>query len=254
VITESAAQRVSGPAADFFRRAGRRLSDASVEPDTILRGHDRSGEEPRSHFINLDAYEPFPFAGIPRQIEDAEARYGRDAVARNGTLPWRIAGVLKDLAGAMRRGDGARIVTNAGYLSHYVGDAYQPLHLTVHHDGEGACGEGIHRAFEAVMIERSLPRYRDAVLRGRAAVEAIDHPVAFLLDRMRESYPLAERILEADRDATRGMRKDGRDYWEELDRRAGPIAERQMTSAAATVAALWHAAWVDAGRPDLPGR
>ncbi|MBI3450533.1 MAG: hypothetical protein HY049_16680 [Acidobacteria bacterium] len=254
VITESAAERVPGPPADFFRRASRGLQDASLAPDTSLRAHDRTGEEARSHFIDLDAYEPFPFAGIPRRLEDAEARYGRDAVARNGTLPWRIAGVLGDLTAAMRRGDAPRVVRDAGYLSHYVGDAYQPLHLTIHHDGDGACGEGIHRAFEAGMIERALPRYRDAVRRGAATVEPVEHPLAFVLDRMREGYPLAARILEADLDAVRDMRKDGRDYWEGLDRRAGLIAERQMTSAAGTIASLWYTAWIDAGRPDLADR
>jgi len=252
IVTEAAAERMPSDLAPYFRKISPRLQDFSLEPDTVLRAREKGdGEAPR-HFINLDAYEPFPFTGIPREYERAQERYGEAAVRKNGILPWRIAGVLKDLTAAMRSRDPREIARQAGYLSHYVGDSYQPLHLTVHHDGQDSCNLGIHHAFESTMIERQAARFRDAVRRGRGTAGAIESPVLFLFNEMREQYALVARILEADTAALHGLKGEGKDYWEELDRRAGPIAERQMSAAATSVASFWYTAWLDAGKPPLP--
>jgi hypothetical protein len=252
IVTEAAAERLPPDVAPFFRKISPRLQELSLEPDTVLRARAKGDEEARRHFINLDAYEPFPFTGIPREYERAQERYGEAKVGRNGTLPWRIAGVLKDLTAAMRGGDAPETARQAGYLSHYVADAYQPLHLTVNHDGRETCNAGVHHAFESAMIERRQERYRDALRRSRGAAEAIEKPLLYLFNGMRERYALVARILEADTAALNGLKSERKDYWEELDRRAGPIAEREMSEAATAVASFWYTAWLDAGRPPLP--
>lgn len=251
IVTEAACGRMPPDVAPYYLGISGRVQELSLEPDTVLRARDTAGEEARRHFINLDAYEPWPFAGIPREYDDAKSRFGESRVKKNGLLPWRIGNVLRDLVASMRRKDPQGIALQSGYLSHYVADSYQPLHLTLNHDGQGSCNLGIHHAFEAEMIERQAQRYRGAVMRARGSVAAIQHPVNAVFNRMRDDYPLAARIMEADTSALHGLKNEGKDYWEELDRLAGPIAERQMSAAATAVASLWYTAWLDAGRPRL---
>ncbi|HMF62127.1 MAG TPA: hypothetical protein VK595_17225, partial [Vicinamibacterales bacterium] len=46
-------------------------------------------EEPPRHFVDMDAYGPYPFAGMPHVYDEAVKRYGAEFVLKNGTLPWR---------------------------------------------------------------------------------------------------------------------------------------------------------------------
>ncbi len=251
IVTEAAVEKVPADAAAYFRKMSARLSDASLEPDTVLRAQDPNTEG-RRHYINLDALAAYPFETIPREYEDAQSLYGEHKLKKEGLLPWRIAGVLKDLTAAMRRKDAHSVATQAGYLAHYVADSRQPLHLTMNHDGEATCNQGVHQAFESEMIERSAARYRDAVRRSRATVAAVERPLRALFAQMRDDFPLAERILEADTAAMLALKRDGKDYWEELERRAGPVAERQLAASAASVASFWYTAWLEAGKPVPP--
>jgi hypothetical protein len=252
IVTEAAAEKVPPDAAPFFRRSASRLSDLSLEPDTVLRARDPDRED-RRHFINLDALEPaYPAEDVPHGYEEAAGRYGEARLRREGILPWRIASVLDDLRAAMRRRDAAEVLRQAGYLSHYVADAHQPLHLTRNHDGQLTCNAEIHHAFESEMIERGAAAYRAALRASRAPAAAVDRPLATVFRWMRESYADVARILEADTAALRALKGEGKDYYAELQRLAGPVAERRLAAAAAAVASLWYTAWVDAGRPELP--
>jgi len=251
IVTEAAADRVPPDAGPFFVRIKVRLQELSVEPDTVLKARDPE-DEGRKHFINLDALAPFPFDGIPRPFEEAQAAFGEETIRRNGMLPWRIQTVFKDLTASMKKRDVTAIARNAGWLSHYLADAFQPLHLTKNYDGQETCGNGIHAAFEREMIERNIARYRDAIRRSRPAVAAVDHPLQTIFKRMRDTYPSIEKLLEADRAATKSLKNDGEDYWAALERGAGPIADRQLAASADAVASFWYTAWLEAGRPPLP--
>ena len=37
----------------------------------------------------MDAYGPYPFAGMPHVYDEAVRRYGAGSSIKNGTLPWR---------------------------------------------------------------------------------------------------------------------------------------------------------------------
>ena len=250
IVTETAVERMPPDVASFFKGSARRLSDLSLEPDTILKARDE--EEGRRHYINLDALAPHPFDAIPREYGEAQAAFGEERVRRGGTLPWRIGNVVKDLTAAMRRKNAPEILKQAGYLSHYASEAFEPFHLTKNHDGQETCNLGIHDAFESEMIERFPAAFRENVRRGRAAVTGVERPVHQVFAWMREAYPLVQRVLDADSSALKALKTEGRDYFEELNRLAGPIAERQLSMAANATASLWYTAWVDAGKPALP--
>lgn len=82
-----------------------------------------------------------------------------------GLLPFRVWQIFDALQKFAERGDVRSFVCAAGVLSHYVGDACQPLHISaLHHGDPSAVGkdgkpiaEGVHGAYEAQMVNRHTP-------------------------------------------------------------------------------------------------
>ena len=73
--------------------------ERSIDPDTWRTAG--FGEEPPNHFLDIDweGYGKYPFAGLPRNYDEAVAKFGKDRVTQNGTLPWRA----EELYGNLRR-------------------------------------------------------------------------------------------------------------------------------------------------------
>ena len=184
------------------------LSDAAVEPDTVLKRRDGRREAVR-HFINLDHYGPPPFRDLPRERRAAEARFGWQTIEREGTLPWSGAAVARRLRDELRRGDLAAARVTAGHLAHYAADATMPLHATENHDGQLTGQRGIHRRFEATLVDGDLDEYT-----RRAWKVAARRPIApegaegALFAALEQSYDRVARVLAADRDARRGTKVD----------------------------------------------
>ena len=85
----------------FFEAVRPAIVERSVDPD-LWRTAGWEDEPPR-HFVDLDAYEPFPFAGVPREFDAAVAARGRDFVIKNGfdllgrRIPLQLAVPLRQL-------------------------------------------------------------------------------------------------------------------------------------------------------------
>ncbi len=80
-----------------------------------------------------------------------------------GLLPLRVWQFFDAIVAALQAGDIARAVCAMGVMSHYIGDACQPLHGSVLSDGyrdraepgaNGWPGRGVHATFENKMIDR----------------------------------------------------------------------------------------------------
>ncbi|HEY3175350.1 MAG TPA: hypothetical protein VGK94_06255 [Candidatus Polarisedimenticolia bacterium] len=252
IVTENAAAATPAGMTAFYKAGTQRLSDASIEPDSILK--DRDGErEKRRHYIDLDELSSPPFRDLPFDEEKARAAYGDARVDAAGTLPWRILTVLGQLRDAFRKGDVEKIISRSGWLSHYVADAYQPLHTTKNHDGQETCNEGVHLAFETDMIDLKKSLYRaETAVPASFVPEVIKEPRKFIFTEILGSYELVDDVLSADTQAVAAVKKQRKSYYEELERQVGPLARRQMSRATATVINLWYTAWFTAGRPELP--
>ncbi len=249
IITAEAARRMPADSRAFFEAAAEALARASLEPDIFKDGD--PGERSR-HYLNLDLLGEPPYEDLPRDLDEASRRYGVERLAKAGTLPWRLLEVFGDLVDAMRAGEADRITRVAGHMAHYTGDLFQPLHLTSNFDGQKSCNQGVHEAFESEMIERRAGDYREAVARGRRAARPLDDPAGQVISWVIENARLVDEILAADTAALRALKKERKDYFDSMDRMAGPLAERQMSAAAGAIASLWHTAWIRAGRPSLP--
>src|SRR5437763_323179 len=86
-ITDRAVDLLPQEIRPFFQKFRGSIVEHAIDPDTY-----RTvgwAEEPPRHFLDMDAYGPFPFNNLPHDYKEAVAARGQDFVIRNGTVPWR---------------------------------------------------------------------------------------------------------------------------------------------------------------------
>lgn len=76
------------------------------------------------------------------------------SMASRGTLPFRVWQIYDEMVRFLKNEDIPRFVCAAGILSHYVGDACQPLHMSQFHDGNDAQSKGVHTKYETGMLDK----------------------------------------------------------------------------------------------------
>lgn len=85
--------------------------------------------------------------------EDAPVPSASTAQSNNqGALPLRVWQIFAQIVEFAKTGDGARFLTAAGCLAHYLGDACQPLHSSQHSDGLNGATTGVHSTYEDNMV------------------------------------------------------------------------------------------------------
>jgi hypothetical protein len=208
-------------------------------------------EEPRRHFLDMDAYGPYPFTDLPHDEAEAVAQRGREFVDRNGLLPWRAEEIYGNLVAAFRQ-DAPYARENlkffAAVMTHYVSDANVPFHAATNYDGQLTGQWGIHARFESELFERNRTRLRLPAI----AVHPVPSPREAMFGILTESFSLVDPILAADRTAVAGREFYDDGYFAALFRGAGPILERRLASSIAGAASFITAAWIEAGRPAVP--
>ena len=209
-------------------------------------------EEPPRHFVDMDAYGPYPFKDLPHDYDEAvQALRRRSSSLKNGTLPWRAEEIYKKLVEAFTQKapysrDNIKFFSSV--MAHYVGG----------------------RA-------RAVPRR--AQLR-RPADRAVGHPLA-VRDRAVRALPVDAAVVaqarRADRQSARvHLRRADREFSARpavsmRTRRRSPGARSTTTAtsrcSSARCGRSWSggwpirspasasmitAAWIEAGRPALP--
>jgi hypothetical protein len=228
----------------------------SIDPD-LWRESFASIEDPH-HYLDFDwdGYGPYPFAGLPRNLEAAIKKFGKATVDRNGTLPWRteeMYGKLKDAFAAYpRRGSFARfdILFYSAWLGHYVSDAHVPLHAVTDSDGQKSGQRGIHTRFEALMFERYVKQLKLAPKR----IQPVRNPLDFTFDTLLQGTQLVPTILEADRSAIGSRDVYDNAYYDAFFKGSRGVLERRLDESTAAVAAMITGAWEAAGKPPVPVR
>src|SRR5450432_2110810 len=59
-----------------------------------------------------------------------------------------------------KKADAKSFLCAAGILSHYIGDACQPLHGSMHSDGLNGASTGVHSAYEEKMVDKFAEELR----------------------------------------------------------------------------------------------
>jgi hypothetical protein len=84
-----------------------------------------------------------------------------------GALPFRVWQGYELMVKALQQGDLAEFLNVAGCVSHYVGDACQPLHISrLHHNDEthqNATGKKVHSIYETDMLNANAPEIVDGI-------------------------------------------------------------------------------------------
>ena len=214
--------------------------------------------EPPNHFLDLDAeqYGTYPFDALPREYDLAVQKFGREAVDREGTLPWRTAefyGRLQRAFESLKRPSPSPyalddIVLFSAVLCHYVADGHVPFHAVKNYDGQLTGQAGLHSRFESELFERYTARLAIAPVRRPPVTDPRGEMFRILL----ESNRLADRVLAADKAAAAGRQFYDDGYFEAFRVEALPIVDRRVSEAIAATAAFITGAWEQAGKPAVP--
>ena len=250
-ITERAIELLPPEIKPFFQKFKTTVVEHSIDPDTYR----TMGwtEEPPRHFLDMDAYGPFPFKDLPHVYDEAVTKRGKDFVVKNGLVPWRAQEVYVQLRDAFKQlptsgfaRDNVKLFSSV--IAHYTGDSFQPFHAAVNYDGQLTGQQGIHSRFETELFDR----YRDKLTIAPGPVVPIPDAREYFFANLTDSFSLVDAILASDREATQGRELYDDAYFAKLYEKSGPIMEKRISGAITGVASLITQAWVDAGKPALP--
>jgi hypothetical protein len=233
----------------FFDRFQGAIIEHAIDPDLWR----TAGwlEEPPRHFVDMDAYGPYPFKDVPRDYDEAVRRYGKEFVEKNGTLPWRTEEIYTKLADAFtQKAPYARenIKFFSSVIAHYTGDAHVPFHAALNYDGQLTGQWGIHARFETELFLR----YHDRLRVTPGPIVRVANARDFIFDSLVASFPLVQPVLDADKGAVQGRDVYDDEYFEQFFSKVKPILERRLADSITDTASLITSAWIEAGRPALP--
>lgn len=253
-VMDRAISLLPDPLRPFFEKHRALAVERAIDPDT-WRTAGWEAESP-NHFLDLDweGYGPYPFKELPRDLAAAIAKFGRERVEQNGTVPWRAEEYFGNLRRAYesyaRRGAFAAfdVVFYAASLGHYVADAHVPFHAVENYDGQLTNQHGIHARFEAILFER----YRDRLTVTPKPPHSIADVRNVLFDVITEGTRLVPPILKSDLAAigSRDVYDDA--YYEAFFSANRAVMERRLSESITAVAGVIIGAWEAAGKPSVP--
>jgi hypothetical protein len=259
--------------------------DVTGGRDTEHGGHGWTGPEHPNHFADVD--EPLP-EGDPNAGKtmidlctttaqltadywlDYYVACGHKQKGQHGLLPFRVWQIYGAMVKSLQEGKVGEFLAAAGILSHYVGDACQPLHSSMYSDGysdqtstttvhkrDGSDAEktiwngmGVHGTYEDGMVDK----YASDLF---AKVKALGDPAALpliegganaglcVVDLMRKSQQELppNKIIETYIKA--GGKKNNTTY-AALFKACGDETAQLWLNGAAVLASLWDSAWSEA--------
>lgn len=237
------------------------ISEHAVDPDK--RRYAIAGEGPK-HFIDIDRYGVYPFDSLPRNWNDAVAKYSEDTLQAHGIGPWWTLVMLNRLTNAFKEKNKTKILKYSADIGHYIADLHVPLHTSSNHNGQKTNQNGIHGFWESRIPELLADNQWDFLI-GKATY--IQSPSEFIWARVLESAAAADTVLRFERELTAKFPADKKYAFENrngalirqyssaftiaYDNMMKGMVERRMRQSVYAVASFWYTAWVNAGQPDL---
>ena len=177
-----------------------------------------------------------------------------------GMQPWQVEEIWERLKSDMRdyralvaaNGDTAPVRTiilfEAGWLSHYVADGSQPLHVSINYNGwvqqpnphHYTTEHHIHSQFETVYVGANIKPADVAPLVASAKPTVIDDEWTEYLDYLHHSNALVERTYQ--------LEKDG-GYTGAGTPAAKAFTEERLAAGAIELRDLIYSAWVHSADP-----
>jgi hypothetical protein len=164
-----------------------------------------------------------------------------------GLVPFRVWQIFDAMVGYAKAGKAIEFVCAGGILSHYLGDACQPLHSSHLHDGfPDGKGKGVHTAYETKMVNHKtvtlLENVKASSAAPYAAVNNGHEAAAVVIELMRRTMfrispeDLCNKYIEV-------APLRGPEEWDALWEAFGDGTVANMSDGAAALAHLWQEAW-----------
>jgi hypothetical protein len=246
MIVDKAVDTLPNEMLPFFQANRAYLMLHATDP---LESEGRNPAEQPKGFIELDRYGPFPFTALPRSYAAAVTKYGRRQLEARGVLPWQIGLYSKKLTDAFRARNWDDAKSSAAVLAHYVAAAHDPFKSTINTDGTLSNQPGVNERYGSGLVDRYQ---RFFFLKPNEAAfirDPTDHAFEMSLD----AHSWLENILLADRRAHAGVTGYTSEYYDRFYAQAGAVLIRQLSDASTDLGSYWMTAWINAGRPPLPG-
>jgi hypothetical protein len=267
LVNREAAAALPDDMPAFFRKAGDQLEAMASQPDRWkFRGLPRLDAINRpDHHIDYELIgdrslppERFGFVGM---VAAEHLEQVGEEPCSVGVLPYAIAENLEKLTAEFalwrrevdRSGEdsvlarqlAANAVYTAGLLGHYAGDAAQPLHVSVHHDGWNDAVEpnpdgfdtrpGIHMRFEAAFVNAAVTP--DAVEDRLSPARVLDGDTLAVADAFCRRSTRNVRMLYA-------LDRDGKIDPSDPSEEGQDFVLGCLSDGAQFLRDLWYTAWV----------
>ena len=244
----------------FFSGAADQLAYLNPEPDRWRDDELSYMNEAWAydHYIDLENV-PAGALDTSNRFDYLEALYAAGVEAphqRAGFLPYRIHELYQRLATGFARWRLSeseeervwieeRIISDAGILGHYVADASNPHHTTIHYNGwaDGApnpegytTSRDFHWRFESEFVSAHIG-YDDVAGAVPAGVEPPADSWTAILDFITETHQLVVPLYELEK--RYGFGTD----WTASETKA--FAVDRLAAGAVMLRALWYGAWVE---------
>ncbi|HEX7190009.1 MAG TPA: nuclease [Thermoanaerobaculia bacterium] len=263
IINEAATIGLPADMPYFFLSAFPELTYLGPEPDRIKNaGDSQDAVNLPDHQIDLE--ETYGLELPHSRYAFMEAMTKADIYRKHGLthdhpgyLPWRIAELsqyLQKLFAMWRTADPSdrraierEAITVAGLLGHYVADASQPLHTTIHYNGwlgpnpNGYANDcEIHSRFETAFVSHAITR--DDVIPRVAPPEVTSDYFATGLALIKDSNSAVERLYAMDRD-------HGFDVLQPAKPESKEFVVARLAKGASVLRDLWFSAWKNSALP-----
>jgi hypothetical protein len=183
-----------------------------------------------------------------------------------GLLPFRVWQLFDAMAEHASAGEADKFVCAAGVLTHYVGDACQPLHISYLHDGDPnrpvthtfskgkkageseqvALGAGVHSAYEDAMVHDHRKEILDGLKKTPKARKEERITSGFeaarkTIDLMRATFEAIppQDVVQAYVDVGKGGKASSDALWKAFGKQTISV----MQDGAHLLAVLWESAW-----------
>jgi len=259
----AAAMKLPEQAPKFFRKAVDQLSYLNPEPD---RWRDRAESDmdkafdsasAPDHFIDLELVPPSAFDAVNRYEFTAELIKAGQKPTAAGFVPFRILEMFQSLRVQFRlwRAESdpnkrkwieERIINDAGVLGHYVSDAANPHHTTIHYNGWSGDNpkgytvftrernQGFHYRFEELYVQTHIQLNDLLPLVGKERV--IAKPREEIWNYIRSSHALVEQLYVLD--------KQEKFEAETKSSEHKKFVSERLAAGAQMLRDLWWTAWV----------
>jgi hypothetical protein len=245
----------------FYKQNIGFLTEHAVDPDK--RRYAVAAEAPR-HYLDLDHYGGPPYTDLPRQWNEAVAKYSEDSLNLHGIGPWWVQIMLARLTSAFRGKETAKILRLSAEIGHYIADLHVPLHASSNHNGQYSGQHGIHGFWESRIPELLAEKQWDFFI-GHAGY--ISDPLGYIWKRVVESGAAADTVLRMEAALSAKYPTDQKYAYEDrngiiirqysssyaiaYDQLLTNMVERRMRMSIYAVASFWYTAWANAGQPSL---